>query len=262
MLEFDKNAPAFAPVPKEEKQTVADLITDEPTDETAEEEGEGAGTSAPNADEPEKGRVPYSRFEKKHQEAEDARREAEYWKQEAESRSENRTAQGAADEELPDYWVELFGDSPAAKKAYKAEQKRMVEIEERAEQRALEVVEQRQRTEERKLSTNLNTIDSRLENLADFLDRDLTEAEESAVLDIIDDYTPKDDRGNYAGDLLSFEKAWDIYEMQQSRQTAKTSRSRNAVASASGAPSKGAPAAQDASNFNPQAWGSWRSRLK
>lgn len=259
-MEYDKNAPAFAPVPPEEKQTVADIITDEPTDETATEED--TATSAANADEPEKGRVPYSRFERKHQEAEEARQQAEYWRQEAERRSQSNNARADAAEDLPDYWKELFGDTDASKKAYKAEQKRMTEIEERAEQRAIEVIEQRQIQQERKFSSNLDSIESRMEGLAEYLGRDLTETEENALLDIVDDYTPKDDDGNYAGELMSFGKAWQIYELQQTQQSAKTNRSRNAVASASGASSKGEPSATEDKNFNPQQWGSWRNRLK
>lgn len=258
-MEYDKNAPAFAPVKEEEKQTVADIITEEETAEIPAEED--TATSDAHSDEPEKGRVPYSRFERKHQEAEEARQQAEYWRQEAERRSPSNNRADAA-EDLPEYWVELFGDTDASKRAYKADQKRIAEIEERAEQRAIEAIEQRQVQQEKKFTSNLDSIESRMESLTDFLGRDLTETEENAILDIVDDYTPKDDDGNYAGELMSFGKAWQIYELQQTQQSAKTSRSRNAVASASGAASKGEPAATDDKAFNPQQWGSWRNRLK
>lgn len=242
--EYDPHAPAF-----NFKQDREQIMVEEPQEVIP-------ATSEESVVE-EKNRVPYSRFEKVYQSAQEAREEAERYRQEAESLRQSQTQ---TQEELPDYWVELFGDSPAAQKAYKAEQKRMAEIEMRAEQRALETIEQRQYQEQSKIATNLDTIDNRLDALADALGRDLSENEQIAILDIIDDYTPKDSSGKYAGELLPFDKAYEIYEMKQSQASAQTRRSRDNVASISGSKSQGET--QPERNFSSGNWGSWRNRLK
>ena len=40
----------------------------------------------------------------------------------------------------------------------------------------------------------------------------MTEEEEIAILEIVDEYTPKDKDGDYLVSLLPFEYAWEIYE--------------------------------------------------
>ena len=59
---------------------------------------------------------------------------------------------------------------------------------------------------------NLAKIDARLDGLEKYLGRELTEDEEMAILDIVDEYTPKDKKGNYLVPLIPFDYAWKIYE--------------------------------------------------
>ena len=61
------------------------------------------------------------------------------------------------------------------------------------------------------LEENVAEIDENMENLVAYIGRDLTEYEECRILEIVDEYTPKDKDGNYSEDLFSFEKAWRIY---------------------------------------------------
>lgn len=249
MSDYDPHAPAFN-FKADREQIEVEPMVEEPQEVTP---------AASEESVVEKNRVPYSRFEKVYESAREAREEADRYRREAEElRSYQNTVQ-VDKEDLPDYWVELFGDSDAARKAYKAEQNRITQLEERAEQRALEAIERRQYQEQEKFSTNLETIDNRLEALSDALGRELSENEQVAILDIIDDYTPKDDKGNYAGELLPFDKAWNIYEMQQSQTSAQTRKSKDAVASMSGSKSQGEPSPER--NFQSGAWGSWRKRI-
>jgi hypothetical protein len=67
-----------------------------------------------------------------------------------------------------------------------------------------------------RLKENVSEIDERLEDLVEYLGRELTEDETSAILDIVDEYTPKDKDGNYLVELLPFEYAWEIYEAKKS----------------------------------------------
>lgn len=245
--EYDPQAPAFNFKGDREQIEVAPVEVQEEV------------TLAPSEDSVvEKNRVPYSRFEKVYESAREAREESERYRAEADALRQSQYTQ--PQEDTPEYWKELFGDTDAAKRAYKAEQQRIIAIEERAETRAIEALEQRQYQQQVKIATNLDTIDNRLDALSDVLGRDLSESEQVAVLDIIDDYTPKDNNGNYAGELLPFDKAWDIYEMKQSQASASTRKSRDNVASISGSKSQGEPQ-QSERPFNHGAWGSWRSRL-
>lgn len=62
---------------------------------------------------------------------------------------------------------------------------------------------------------NINEIEERLDELAEYLDRELTEHEEVRILEIVDEYTPKDKDGDYLTDLLPFDYAWKIYEAKK-----------------------------------------------
>jgi len=66
-----------------------------------------------------------------------------------------------------------------------------------------------------KMEDNVAEIDERLEDLAIHLDRELTEYEERRILEIVDEYTPKDKDGDYLTDLLPFDYAWKIYEAKK-----------------------------------------------
>ncbi len=257
---IDLDAPAFEEMPATEPED------EKPADNKVDEEV--TTTPAVNAGEPEKKddpeRVPYSRFEKVYRdaetlraEAEQAKRDAEYYRGIAEARSQQ--THNISSEDVPSWWIELYGDSEQSRKGYELRQKELHEAEERAEQRALKAIEEYQYKEQEKLSQNEELIDSRLHILSEYIGRQLTEDEQSAVLDIVDDYTPKDEDGKYAGEMIPFDKAWEIYEMRQAQNTLKASGSRNNVASLSGAPSTGEPKKQE-DEFVPGKWGSWRNR--
>ena len=66
-----------------------------------------------------------------------------------------------------------------------------------------------------RVKDNLAIIDELLEDLEEDSGRELTEHETSAILDIVDEYTPKDDKGNYIVELLPFDYAWEIYEAKK-----------------------------------------------
>jgi hypothetical protein len=109
--------------------------------------------------------------------------------------------------------------------------------------------------QETQLNDNLETLDDGLDELSDVVGRDLSVREQSAVLDIIDEYTPTGRDGKYAGPPISFEKAWRIYEMQNNVSTSIRKSSRDSVASISGTRSQGEPGSSDKDeSFNPS-WG-------
>lgn len=69
--------------------------------------------------------------------------------------------------------------------------------------------------EDIRVEKNMDIIDDKFEELEEYLDRELTEYEMSALLDVIDEITPKDSNGDYVAGLVPFEFAWEIYEAKR-----------------------------------------------
>jgi len=69
--------------------------------------------------------------------------------------------------------------------------------------------------ENQQIEGNIAIIDVQLLELQNMLGRELTEDEQSTILDIVDEYTPKDSDGSYLCSLLPFEYAWEIYEIKK-----------------------------------------------
>ncbi|MDR3642873.1 MAG: hypothetical protein P4L74_04575 [Candidatus Doudnabacteria bacterium] len=68
--------------------------------------------------------------------------------------------------------------------------------------------------EDQRIEGNIGIIDEQFLELEEIVGRELTEEEQSAILDIVDEYTPKDKDGNYLCSLLPFDYAWEIYEVK------------------------------------------------
>lgn len=254
---FDPNAPAFGP----EAQKAEDLktaTTPEPVVPVVKEQEQ-----IPSDEE---NKVPYSRFKKFHDAAREAeataeryRLEAEEWKHKASSyEPKTETA------DLPDFWKELYGDSEASKKAWVVQSKANQSLIEQARQEAREAVKAEAREESERVENNSEAIESGLETLSEYAGRKLSEAEQSAVLDIIDDYSPKDEDGNFISPI-PFEKAYDIYELQQQASKAPKVASRNRVASITNAQTQGQASDDQVErnkNFNPMDWGAALRRVQ
>ena len=251
---FDMNAPAFGPGSqkiepdiKKEESVVAEVT------KVVEE------APKPEAD-AEESKVPYSRFKKFHDRALEAETEAAKWREIAEKKE---PSVDKVESELPSFWVELYGDSDASKRAWKIQSEQNEALISKAREEAIEAVRNEKYEETERVEKNVEYIDSQFENLSALVGRDLTEKEQSAVLDIVDEYTPKDKDGNYSGDIIPIEKAWEVYELKQGISKAPKQASRDNVASLSGASTQGTPDArieQDKS-FNPLDWGAYKKRL-
>ncbi|SRR5258708_16223334 len=74
------------------------------------------------------------------------------------------------------------------------------------------LTEQQKIEQDKQIEENVDVIDERFRRLATLVvGRELTEEEEMAILDIVDEYTPKNAEGNYLCDLLPFDYAWQVY---------------------------------------------------
>ena len=214
-------------------------------------------------------RVPYSRFDSVRQRAERAEREADEARDIlrralADSLPKATPSPSSYEEEYSREIKKLYGDTPVAKEIIEINLRQQRAIEERAEQRALEAMERREREASESLSQNESIIDTGLENLSERLGRQLTEKEEAALLDIVDEYTPTGADGRYAGAILPFDKAWSIYEMKNATQNQSSKRARSAATAASSNSSQGdsTSSTEDRDkNFNPMNWKSLYDRI-
>jgi hypothetical protein len=247
---IDMNAPGFGPgsqkvEPKVEAPEVAEVKPEvkEEVPETTEVES----------------KVPYSRFKKFHDEALELRQRVA----DIEARQEkNESSETKTESELPSFWVELYGDSDASKKAWKIQSEQNEALMARAQEQAIEAVRGERLAETERIETNVSYLDDQIDTLSAKVGRDLTEKEQSDLLDIVDEYAPKDKEGNYAGDIIPMDKAWEIYELRNQVSKAPKQASRDSIASLSGNPSQGTPDQKEADkNFNPLNWNAWKSRL-
>lgn len=213
--------------------------------------------------EPVETQVPYSRFKKYHDEAKQATKEAERYRLEAEE-LRNRPEPVQYDKELPEQWKKLYGDDEKSKDAWKLQQELNREMREEALKEAREAVRNERYEEVERVEANVEVIDENFEELGTFVGRDLTEAEQSSVLDAVDYLTPKDRYGNYAGPLVPFEAAWDYVQAKQGTARKSQIQSRNQVASLSGAQSQGEPNPEQLEadkSWNPLDWNAYKKRI-
>lgn len=231
---------------------------------------EGIVPSDPVEDDEQK--VPYSRMKS----VIDARREAEQRAEEAEqrlnevlSRRETPSYRQEPQEvepysgSLPYHWAKMYGDNDTSRLAYSYELERQEALREEFRREALQAVREERNYESQVIATNERTIDERLEDLSYSLGRGLSEREEEALLSIADEYTPKDENGNYSGDLIPFDKAWEIYNLQQAQSVGSATRQRRAPTVATNTPTHGEPSNResDNKNWNPLDWNSYSRRI-
>ena len=212
-------------------------------------------------------KVPYSRFKKFHDAAREAEKEAGFYKAEVD-RLKSIQVEKTSPDEVPDYFKKLYGDETssnwsAVQDAWKIEQQRQENIFRQATEKAVEAVRSERIQEEERQNENVEELDNREIRLEEFLGRKLTEKESSAILDITDEYTPKDDDGNYLGALLPEDKAWEIYQLKQKLAEAPKKESRDNVAALSGSQTQGetSVAVDKDKNFNPLDWNAYKKRL-
>lgn len=244
---FDEHAEEEETVEEEVvEQKVEEKVSVSPEEDTAEQK---------------KARIPYSRFEKVNERAVAAEtRLAMLEEQLAANSTKNETA-----DVTPEEWIKMYGDNDDAREAWKLNQQLNERIKEEMKAQVLAEIDNRQKEAESEVERNLEYIEDNLAQFQDKLGRDLTEAEESAILDIQDEFTPKDDKGNYIAPLLSAEKAFEVYTLRQAGAKAEKSQARRRVVSVTGSSDSEGDAGLAANsafeNFRPGMTGLWRDKL-
>lgn len=265
-MEVDLSKPAWGPG----SQKISDITAPAEVNTVASQAEEvKVATAVPDtetsveAPETEEQRVPYSRFKKFRDMALEAQQEVAEWRQKAESLNARQPERVSETGDTPSWWSELYGESDAATKAWKIQESANQRLIDEARSQAIEAVHGERQQETARVRENEEVIDKNLDALQDYAGHQLSEREQSAILDIVDEYTPKDDDGNYLGATIPFEKAWDIYELQQAASKAPRVQSRDRVAALSGSQTQGEPSAdaQKNENWNPLDWSAYKKRL-
>lgn len=262
----------------EESSENTETVTAQPSQSQSEEQVTTPSSGGEQNPVVEEQRVPYSRFEtvrKARHEAEARASEAEQRLQAVLSRREEYQRENApsVNNDSSEYkgkdwerWTRLYGDTPQTREAFQIEKERVQEFYEKAEKRALDAVRSERESESRALSQNENLIDLRLDELSEFVGRPMNPQEEDAVLQLVDEFTPKDQYGNYIkGALFPFEKAWRIYEMQREQASYKTREKRRVptALSSTRTDSESVQSLKDKEDkdFDPRDWGAWKKKI-
>jgi hypothetical protein len=156
---------------------------------------------------------------------------------------------------LPKWWTDLYGDTEASKKGFgvwhEQEEARQQEVIEKA----LKTIEARDSQESLAVKKEEENIDNEFDSFEENQGLTLTAKERIDVLNIIDEFTPKDDDGNYLGATIPVEKAYEILEMKRSIPSA-TTQQRKQLAGITGGGKSGQ--GQTTQQFRPGDWGGWR----
>lgn len=206
----------------------------------------------------EEAKVPKSRFLTMHQRAVEAERRLREFEAE---RSQQTTEPTQTNEplQLPDYWVEMFGDSAASMQAFTAEQARLAAIEEKAADRAFERLTNREKEEEARTEEIVQSFDQAFEELGIVQDHEFTDDEQVAILDIVGELSPKDKDGKLIRDfLLPLDKAYEIYSVRNEAKDSGKRAERNQVAALTGARAEGSASASPNTAWQP---GQWRNKV-
>lgn len=223
-----------------------------------EESTESEESSSSQKDVVEESRVPYSRFKTVNDEKETAMERA--IRAETELEVMRRQSSVTSNGELPDYWVELYGDSDISKRAWGAEQKRLAVIEEGAAKRAVEGLQKQQREQAKQEEQAVANMENAFDDYAGKNKRNFSDTETSAILDIMDELSPKDEYGNYEVDPVRYlERAVEIHDLRQVKSTSARNVAKRRAASLTGASSDGEPSNEKVGHFQPGSWDSWRN---
>lgn len=265
--EVDLNTPAFGPGADDAAEPGETQSPESRPEDEVEVEPEKVAPVVAEP-EPESGqKVPYSRFEARVKAAQEADRlrleaeeRAEHWKAIAEAKN---PPSSATDAQAPDWWVEMYGDSENSLKAWKVQDAANERLKKEARDEAVRAYREEAQADKTREQENLDKIESGIASVESVAGRTLTEKEQSEVLDIVDEWTPKDAEGNYLGAPIPFEKAWEIHELRGAAAKVPKTAARNAAASASAATNAGDVNVQADRNkdFDPRDWDAYKKRL-
>ena len=237
----EKSEEAFAPA------SLAETDTEEQTQSSSEDKQEDV----------EEQKVPYSRFKKVIEEREEVSSKVSMLEERL-AQLESARSETKEEVDVPEEWTKLYGNSDIAKEAWTIQSRREEQLQEAAVERAIERIQESQKHESEALVENESIIDDNLAKLEEQVGRKLSPKIEEAILSVVDEFSPVGSDGKYIS-LFPFEKAYEIYELRQSKNGQATRNARASVASLSSDTSTG-DAETSGTEFK-RGWDGWRAEL-
>lgn len=237
----------------------------ETEDESTDEDAASDADNSQETDEKDPPRIPYSRFESVNEAKIRAEMELELLKQQLAQRdAPSSRTQEISEHNPPSEFLELYGDTPESRNAWKVQMqldtKRFAAIEESAAKRAVESLKAAQIQEAQEVEERVDDMQSSFDEFSAQNKRPLSDLEQDKILDIIDEFTPKDEQGNYVAHFIPVDKAVEIYDLRSSKSSAKKIESKRKASILAGASSEGEPSSGDkGSHFRAGQWDSWRN---
>lgn len=196
-------------------------------------------------------RIPASRWKTVQAKAEAAEAEAAQLRDrlaslETEVRSRPQT------DNLPDWWKKDYGEDENSKKAYSTFKQGLKE--ELRQERQYEQEQERiaRQQADARVVEIAEGFDNQMEDLEEELGKNLSDREKTELLEIVEQYSPQDEQGNYPA-FISVQKAYELSQKLAVKNPAKERMAEIAAASSEGS---SAPT----QNSGPLSWDGWRSK--
>ena len=250
VFQFDEPVGEETPT---DSQSESSIVSEENKEEAVTEEEESQEESSDEQ------RVPYSRFKSKIEEVQERDSIIKGLEERLHSLEQTRVeSKPTEDIDVPQEWVELYGDSEVSKRAYKIQLQREETLMENATKKAIQQLKQESQREVEMAQENELYIEENLSSLQKKLGKKLTSEVEEEVLSIVDEFSPTGEDGKYIS-LFPFDKAYEIFQLRTSQVSQKTAQARTKVANLTGNTSEGETESSD-SNFK-RGWDNWREAL-
>lgn len=115
---------------------------------------------------------------------------------------------------LPAYWVKLYGDSDDSREAYDLYSAEQSQLQERIKSEAIAGASALQEAQAKEHDNAVKQWQGYIEGQLQTLKDSGKQFDRNELLKIVEDYSPRDSKGEYAN-LISFEKAYDILQLQK-----------------------------------------------
>lgn len=250
------DGPIDAYVPPTEEPSSESIPETEVVEPVAETEPE------PEPEEPEEDKVPKSRLLTVLQRAKEAEESKAALEERIAALEQKKEAPAENDVDLPEEWIAMYGESEESKKFYKNHLQNLSQIEERAAERALEKMTSKAKEAEAMESEIATSLNTQFEELAEIEGKQFSEDDQVAILEIVEEYSPKDKDGKILREYMTpVSKAHEIWQLKKEAALVSKRQARSKVVSLTSAKTEGETAAGSAIEFIPGRRGQWETKL-
>ena len=149
----------------------------------------------------------------------------------------------------------MYGSEEKSKQGYEVWAAAQQDREQELIDKALKTIQARETQDSVAVKKEEENIDVEFDSFEEDSNISLTAKDKVELLNIVDEFTPKDDEGNYLGATIPLEKAYEILELKRSVPSAQTQQ-RKQLAGITGGGRSGQQ--KSTNQFRPGDWGGWR----